>query len=440
MFEALAGRLESVFDRLRGRGKLTPENIRESLREVRRALLEADVNYAVARDFVRMVEDRAIGVDVLKSLTPGQQLVKVVHDALVELLGGETARLAESDEIPTRVIFVGLQGSGKTTTVAKIAARLRKRKKIPLLGACDLRRPAAIEQLQRLGEQLDVRVYAEPGAEDAAAVAARGWEAARRAGADYYLVDTAGRLQIDEEMMQELERVRDAVGPHQTLLVADGLTGQEAVSVGQAFDKRLSLGGVILTKMEGDGRGGAALSIRAATGVPILFVGTGERLDALETFHPAGMASRILGMGDALALVERVQENVDLEEAERLRRSLEKDEFTLEHFLRQMREMKKMGPLEDLVQLIPGMGSKMARQVSVGGKDLSRIEAIVLSMTPAERRRPEIINGSRRKRVARGSGTSVQEVNRLLRDFGQMRRLFGRLRKGGKMPRALQWK
>ena len=439
MFEALAGRLEAAFSRIRGRGKLSPENIRETLRDLRRALLEADVNYQVARDFIREVETRAVGVEVLKSLTPGQQLVKVVHDVLVDLLGGQTAQLAESAEIPTRILFVGLQGSGKTTTVAKVAARLKRRGKVCLLAACDVQRPAAVEQLQTLGEQLGLRVFAEPGERDAAAVAARGWQAARQAAVDYYLVDTAGRLQIDEPMMEELARVREAVKPHQILLVVDGLTGQEAVAVSEAFHRRLTLGGVILTKMDGDARGGAALSTRAATGVPILFVGTGEGLEAFEPFHPVGMASRILGMGDVLALAERAQEAVDLDQAARLAQRLEREEFTLEHFLQQMREVRKMGPLEDLVKLIPGLGPKAALgPVEVGEKKLRRIEAIVLSMTVEERRRPEILNGPRRKRIARGSGTTVQEVNRLLRDFGEMRRMFGRLRKGGSLPRIFQ--
>jgi signal recognition particle subunit SRP54 len=439
MFEALAGRLEAAFSRIRGRGKLNPENIRETLRDLRRALLEADVNYQVARDFIREVETRAVGVEVLKSLTPGQQLVKVVHDVLVDLLGGQTAQLAESAEIPTRILFVGLQGSGKTTTVAKVAARLKRRGKVCLLAGCDVQRPAAIEQLQTLGAQLGLRVFAEPGERDAAAVAARGWQAARQAAVDYYLVDTAGRLQIDEPMMEELARLREAVKPHQILLVVDGLTGQEAVAVSEAFHRRLTLGGVILTKMDGDARGGAALSTRAATGVPILFVGTGEGLEALEPFHPAGMASRILGMGDVLALAERAQEAVDLDQAVRLAQRLEREEFTLEHFLQQMKEVRKMGPLEDLVKLIPGLGPKAALgPVDVGEKQLRRIEAIVLSMTVEERRRPEILNGQRRKRIARGSGTTVQEVNRLLRDFGEMRRMFGRLRKGGSLPRIFQ--
>ncbi|GAF89576.1 unnamed protein product, partial [marine sediment metagenome] len=280
-------------------------------------------NYKVARDFIKRVEERALGVEVLKSLTPDHQLIKVVHESLTELLGGEAAQLAASEEIPTRILFVGLQGSGKTTCVAKVARRLRKRKKVPLLGACDVHRPAAVDQLQRLGDQLQVRVFAEPGETDAPGVAARGLAAARQAGADYYLIDTAGRMQVDEEMMREVERVRDATEPHQILLVVDGLTGQEAVAVSQAFHERLGLGGVILTKMDGDARGGAALSVRAVTGVPILFVGTGERIEALETFHPAGMASRILGMGDVIALVEKAQENVNLEEAEALRKSLE---------------------------------------------------------------------------------------------------------------------
>jgi len=438
MFEALAGRLDQVFARLRGRGKLSPENIRECMREIRRVLLEADVNYLVARDFIKRVEERALGVEVMRSLTPDQQVVKIVYDALTELLGGNAASLAAATEIPTRILFVGLQGSGKTTCVAKVARKLRGQKRVPVLGACDVHRPAAVDQLQTLGRQLDVRVYAEPGERDAAAVARRGLEAARQAGADYYLIDTAGRMQVDEEMMQEVERVRDATQPNQILLVADGLTGQEAVAVSQAFHERLGLGGVILTKMDGDARGGAALSIRAVTGVPILFVGTGERIEALETFHPAGMASRILGMGDVLSLVEKAQEHVSLEEAERLRRSLDRDGFTFEQFLQQMKQMRRMGPLQDLVKMIPGLGSKVLGNATVDDRDMARVEAIILSMTPEERRRPEIINGSRRKRIARGSGASVQEVNRLLKDFQQMRKLFGQLRKGRRLPGRLQ--
>ncbi len=438
MFESLAGRLEQVLGRIRGRGKLTPENVRESLREMRRVLLEADVNFKVARDFIKQVEARALGVEVLASLTPDQQLVKIVYETLTDLLGGETARLAESAEIPTRILMVGLQGSGKTTCTAKIARYLRKRKKVPYLAACDVHRPAAVDQLQRLGSDLSVRVYAEPGERDAAAVAARGLAQARAVGADYYIVDTAGRMQVDEEMMKEIERVKTALDPHQILLVVDGLTGQEAVTVSQTFHERLGLGGIVLTKMDGDARGGAALSVRAVTGVPILFVGTGERVEALEAFHPSGMASRILGMGDVLTLVEKAEEAIDLQEAEKLRRSFAKNEFTFEQFLGQMRQMRKMGPVKDLVKLIPGLGAKLPGKLEIDEREVSRLEAIVLSMTPAERRRPEIINGSRRKRIARGSGTTVQQVNRLLRDFQQMRRLFGRLRKGRKMPGLFQ--
>ena len=438
MFESLAGRLEQVFGRIRGRGKLTPDNIRESLREMRRVLLEADVNFKVARDFIKQVEERALGREVLESLTPDQQLIKIVYETMTELLGSETARLAESSEIPTRVLMVGLQGSGKTTCTAKIARHLRKRKKVPVLAACDVHRPAAVDQLQRLGGELSVRVYAEPGETDAAALAARGLKEARAAGADYYLVDTAGRMQVDEAMMQEIERIKDAIDPHQILLVVDGLTGQEAVTVSEAFHERLELGGVILTKMDGDARGGAALSVRAVTGVPILFVGTGERVEALETFHPSGMASRIMGMGDVLSLVEKAEEAVNLQEAEKLRRSLEKNEFTFEQFLSQMRQVRKMGPMKDLIKLIPGLGSKLPGNLEIDEREVSRLEAIVLSMTPLERRRPEIINGSRRKRIARGSGTTVQQVNRLLRDFQQMRRLFGKMRKGRRLPGPFQ--
>ncbi len=438
MFDSLAGRLDKVFDRIRGRGKLTPDNIRDSLREMRRVLLEADVNYKVARSFIKKVEERAMGVEVLKSLTPDQQFIKIVHDTLVDLLGGQAAQLADNDEIPTRILFVGLQGSGKTTCVAKIAKKLRQRKRVPFLGACDVHRPAAVDQLQSLGKRIGCSVYAEPGKTDAAAIAESGWKEARQAGADYYLIDTAGRMQVDEEMMQEVERVRDRTEPHQILLVVDGLTGQEAVSVSQAFHERLGLGGVILTKMDGDARGGAALSVREVTGVPILFLGTGEDVDALETFHPQGMASRILGMGDVLSLVEKAQNVVSLEEAEKMRKSFEKNEFTFEQFLQQMKQMRKMGPLQDLVKLIPGLGAKALGDVKVDEKGVARLEAIVLSMTPEERRKPEIINGSRRRRIARGSGTTVQAVNRLLKDFQMMRKLFGKLRKGKKMPGLFQ--
>ncbi len=426
MFEALAGKLEGVFSRLRGRGKLTPENIHEAMRQVRRALLEADVNYKVARQFVRSVEERAVGQEVLRSVTPGEQVVKIVYDALVELLGGEAVSLAESNEIPTRILFVGLQGSGKTTCVAKVATRLKARGRVCLLVPCDVHRPAAADQLRTLAEAAGVRFFEPGGLDDPAAIARRAWEHARSIGADYCLVDTAGRLQIDEEMMQEAERIKEALEPHQTLLVVDGLTGQEAVSVSHSFHERLGIDAVVLTKMEGDARGGAALSVRAATGVPILFAGTGERLADLETFHPAGMASRILGMGDVVALVEKAQQAVDLEEAERLRRNLERNRLTLEDFLTQLRNMKKMGPVEELVKLIPGLGARLAGQIGVDDAALRRTEAIILSMTPEERRRPEIIDGSRRRRIARGSGTSVQEVNRLLREFAQMRRLFGK--------------
>lgn len=431
MFEQLTERLEGVFSRLKGRGKLTPDNIKDSLREVRRALLEADVNFKVAKDLVKTVEERATGQEVLKSLSPGEQVVKVVHDTLVETLGGQAATLTDPQRIPRKILMVGLQGSGKTTTTAKLGAWLRKRKRVPALAACDLQRPAAVDQLEILAKELSLKVHVDRSSKDPARVAEDALAWARGEGVDDLLVDTAGRLQIDEEMMEQLVEVRDAVEPDITLLVVDGMTGQEAVSVAESFHQRLGLTGTILTKMDGDARGGAALSIRAVTGVPIHFVGVGEKTGALEVFHPDRMASRILGMGDVLTLVEKAQASVDLKEAERLKEKIEQQQFSLEDFLGQIKQIRKMGPLEDLVKMIPGVGSKMLKGVSVDNRELVRVEAMIRSMTPEERRQPGIINGSRRKRIAKGSGTTVQLVNRLLRDFDQMRKMMGQMAKGG---------
>jgi signal recognition particle subunit SRP54 len=356
---------------------------------------------------------------------------------LVEVLGQSAEGLKTSNEIPTRILAIGLQGSGKTTFVAKLGHRLRGQKQIPLLAACDLARPAAIDQLEALGRQADLRVHLDREERDAARVAAEARKLAKAVGADYLIVDTAGRLHVDEKLMEELARVRDAVEPHQTILVLDGMAGQDAVGVTEAFRDRIEVDGVVLTKMDGDARGGAALSIRAATGIPILFLGTGEKLDGLEVFHPDRLASRILGMGDILSLVERAQESVDLEKAERLRERLEKQQFTLEDFQEQLHQIRKMGPLEDLVKMIPGARKMIPAQANLDGKELTRVEAMLESMTPQERRRPDIINGSRRRRIARGSGTSVQEVNRLLRDYGTMKRMMhqmGKLR-GKRLPR-----
>jgi signal recognition particle subunit SRP54 len=430
MFEQLTERLEGVFSRLKGRGKLTPENIKESLRDVRRALLEADVNFKVAKDLVKSVEERATGQEVLKSLSPGEQVVKIVHDTLVEILGSQVVNLPELQQIPRKLLMVGLQGSGKTTTTAKLGAWLRKRKRVPALAACDLQRPAAVDQLEILAKELSLKIHVDRGTKDPVKVARDALAWARKEGVDDLLVDTAGRLQIDDEMMEQLVKVRDAVEPDVTLLVVDGMTGQEAVSVAETFHQRLGLTGTILTKMDGDARGGAALSIRAVTGVPIHFVGMGEKVGALEVFHPDRMASRILGMGDVLTLVERAQASVDLKEAERLKEKIEQQEFSLEDFLDQIKQIRKMGPLEDLVKMIPGVGSKMLKGVDIDSRELVRVEAMIRSMTPEERRQPHVINGSRRRRIARGSGTTVQQVNRLLRDFDQMRKMMGHLAKG----------
>lgn len=437
MFEQLSGKLDDIFRRLRGHGVLTEENIRDALREVRRALLEADVHFSVAREIVKKVEERAIGQEVLRSLSPGQQVIRVVHEVLIETLGGKAQPIAQSHEIPTRILVVGLQGSGKTTFVAKLGMHLRGRKKIPMLAACDLARPAAIDQLEALGRQVNLRVHADRSGKDPVVVAGDAVAAAKAAAADYLIVDTAGRLHVDADLMDELDRVRQRVRPHQTLLVLDGMVGQDAVTVAQAFQERIPLDGVVLTKMDGDARGGAALSVRAATGVPILFLGTGEKVSGLEVFHPDRLASRILGMGDVLTLVEKVQETVDLEAAAKLQERLEKRQFTLEDFQDQLKQVRRMGPLEDILKMIPGANKLLPESGAIDDRELVRIEAILGSMTADERRRPEIIDGSRRRRIARGSGTLVQDVNRLLRDYATMKKMIQQMGKmrGRRIPR-----
>ncbi|MEW6298429.1 MAG: signal recognition particle protein [Thermodesulfobacteriota bacterium] len=438
MFESLGEKLEAVFRRLRGYGTLTEKNIEEALREVRLALLEADVNFRVVKDFVERIKAQAVGKEVLASLSPGQQVVKIVHNELVALLGGQYTDLNLSAPPPVVLMLVGLNGSGKTTTAGKLARYLKsERKRSPYLIPADTHRPAAIDQLRIIAEEVGAPVHptAGDGAADPVRIAQDGVEAARRYGHDVAIIDTAGRFQIDEELMGELERMKHATAPHQILLVADAMTGQDAVNVAAGFHSRIGIDGVILTKVEGDARGGAALSLRAVTGKPILFVGVGEKLDALEPFHPDRAASRILGMGDVLSLIEKAEKVYDQRQAEILEKKLRKNQFTLEDFQEQMRMLKKMGSIADLVSLLPG-GKKLMQGADMGAaeKELKHIEAIISSMTKEERRKPEILNGSRRRRIAAGSGTSVAEVNRFLKQYLDAKKMMRKVTQaaGGK--------
>ena len=426
MLDSLTSRLTGIFDRLRGFGRLTEENVLEALREVRLALLEADVNFKVVKGFVDRVREKAIGQDVLKSLTPGQHVVKVVRDELVELLGGSGHRLAIASHPPTIIMLVGLQGSGKTTSAAKLARHFQRQGQHPLLASADVYRPAAIDQLKTLGEQLGIPVVGEPD-QKPVAICARAREEAARRGLTPLILDTAGRLHIDEEMLEELRAIKKEVGPHHVLLVVDAMTGQDAVTVAERFNQAVGIDAVILTKMDGDSRGGAALSVRHVTGRPIAFVGPGEKTDALVRFHPDRLASRILGMGDVLSLVEKAQETVDQAKAQELVRKLREDSFSLDDFRAQLQQLRKMGPLDQIMGMLPfGKMLKGAAPAELDGEqaDLARFDAIITSMTPSERRSPEIINGSRRQRIARGSGTSVQDVNRLLKQYAQLRKMM----------------
>ena len=437
MFESLGEKFESLLRRLQGQGKITEKNIEEALRDVRLALLEADVNVAVVRDFVEGVKKDALGQEVLQSLTPEQHFVKLVHRELVRALGGTPATLDLEGGAPTVLVLVGLNGSGKTTTTAKLARHLRaERGRTPYLVPADVYRPAAIEQLTTLARQLDVPVHPSAPGGDAVAIARDGVAAAHARGADLVLVDTAGRQTVDEELMHELERMVEALRPSHVLLVADAMTGQDAVATAQGFASRLPLSGVVLTKIEGDARGGAALSLRAVTGKPILFAGTGEKLEALEVFHPERIASRVLGMGDVLSLVERAEKAYDRSQAEALQKKLKRNEFDLEDFREQLRAVKKMGSVTELLGMIPGV-KKLLRGADLSGAEdeLKRVEAIISSMTREERRDVHILNASRRKRIARGSGTSVAEVNRLIKQFAQTKKVLKQLGSGPAMPR-----
>ena len=433
IFEGLADRLQETFKKLRGHGKLTEEDVSEAMREVRMALLEADVNFKVVKDFVKRVKERAVGQDVLETLTPAQAVIRIVNEELTELMGGTQSRLNFSPQPPTVVMMVGLQGSGKTTTAGKLARNLKKQGKHPLLVADDIYRPAAVKQLQVLGEQLEIPVFSmEPGT-DAVTIARNALEHASSHALDVILIDTAGRLHINEELMQELRSVKSEVHPHEILLVVDAMTGQDAVNVAESFHKELGVDGVVLTKMDGDARGGAALSVKAVTGCPIKFVGMGEKLDALEPFYPDRMASRILGMGDVLSLIEKAQSVYDAEEAKKIEKKIRKNDFTLDDFLDQLQQIRKMGSFGDILGMLPGMGNVKKQlegvDVDLNGKEIKHVEAIIRSMTPAERADITIVNGSRRKRIAQGSGTRIQDVNKVLKQFAEMRKMMKKMKK-----------
>jgi len=429
MFEEITEKFELLFKKIRGQARITEANISETMRDIRRVLLEADVNYKVVKDFTDRVQQKAIGQEVLKSITPGQMLIKIIYDELVSLMGSTRADIKFSPVPPTVIMVVGLQGSGKTTFCAKLANHLKHKGRHPLLVAGDVHRPAAVEQLKQLGEQIQIPVFAMDSEFDAVKIAKNGVEFAKKNYRDVVIVDTAGRMHIDEEMMKEVEMVKEAIKPNEILFVVDAMTGQEAVNVAKEFNDRLNFDGVVLTKLDGDARGGAALSIKAVTGKPIKFVSTGEKLDAIEPFYPDRMASRILGMGDIITLVEKAQKQVDEEKAKKLEEKLKKNQFTLEDFREQIREIRKMGPLKEILSMIPGLGSSL-RSVDIDEKELIKIEAIINSMTPEERRKPQIINASRKRRIAMGSGTTVQDVNRLLRQFEEMQKLLKQLNRG----------
>lgn len=432
MFESLTEKLEGIFRKLNGRGRLDEENIRSALKKIRMALLEADVNFRVVKKFIEDVETKAVGQEVLDSITPGQQVVKIVNDRLIELMGGGSSQFKLPNRLAAPVMLVGLQGCGKTTTAAKLARLLLDKDKRVCMVSADVYRPAAVDQLRILGEKLGVRVYDLKGLKDPVRICVNAVEEAGRSGYDAIIVDTAGRLHIDTEMMEELKRIKSAINPAEIFLVADAMTGQDAVSVAREFDRVLDIDGVILTKLDGDARGGAALSIKAVTGKPIKFIGVGEKLDAIEVFHPERMASRILGMGDVLTLVEKAQTAFEEKAARELEKKIRKDSFTLEDFRSQLIQIKKMGSLQDILGMIPGFGkSKALKNASVNEKELVKVKAIIDSMTMEERLNYRILNGQRRKRIAAGSGTTVQDVNRLLKNYIEMRKMMKRMTKGG---------
>ncbi len=433
MFESLSDKLDVTFKKLRGQARLTEDNVKDALREVRLTLLEADVNFLVVKQFVKAIRERSMGSEVLESLTPAQQFIKIVNEEMVALMGGSAVGLDLAAAPPIVVMMVGLQGSGKTTSSGKLALSLKKQKRKPLLVPVDVYRPAAIDQLQSLGRQIDVPVFPSETTQNPVKISREALKMAQQQGYDTVIIDTAGRLQIDEKLMAELEKIKSAVNPHEILLVADAMTGQEAVSIAKTFDETLDISGVVLTKLDGDARGGAALSIKAVTGKPIKFVGEGEKLSALDVFHPERMASRILGMGDMLTLIEKAQESVDQKKAEELALRLRKNQFSLEDFRSQLRNLKKMGSIGGIMKMIPGMGKLKDKlgDEAIDDSKLGKIEAIINSMTDKERHDHRLINGSRRKRIAKGSGTTVQDVNRLLKEFLEMKKMMKKFNKMG---------
>ncbi|MBQ5345501.1 MAG: signal recognition particle protein, partial [Acidaminococcaceae bacterium] len=441
-FESLSERLQNAIKMFRGTKEITEEDLKAPLREVRMALLEADVNFKVVKNFVAKIKERALGAEIQQNLSPSQQIIKIVDEELTELLGGTQVKLTVADKPPTIIMLVGLQGTGKTTTVGKLAYNLKRKKKSPLLVAADVYRPAAITQLQVLGEQVGVPVFSLGNEVSPVEIARQSLDKAAHLACDTIIIDTAGRLHIDEKLMEELQNIKAAVQPHEILLTVDAMTGQDAVTVADTFNKDLGLTGLVVTKLDGDARGGAVLSVREVTGCPVKFVGMGEKLDALEPFYPDRMASRILGMGDILSLIDKIKDTTDLAKVLEAEKKIKRDEFTLEQFLEQMQQIKKLGSLDTILGMIPGMGgiSQKLKEANVDEKEFARVEAIIRSMTPKERQRPEIINGSRRKRIAAGSGMKVQDVNRLLKNFDDSKKLMKKMQgmakfasKGGKM-------
>ncbi len=430
----LSEKLQNTFKRLRGKGKITPADLKEGMREVKLALLEADVNFKVVKDFVAKVTERASGADVMDSLTPGQQIVKIVNEELTALMGGENEKIAISSRPPTVIMMTGLQGAGKTTTSAKLGGMFKKQGRRPLLVACDVYRPAAVDQLCVVGGQLGIPVFKIDGSKEPVEISKQAVEHAKKHGNDIVIIDTAGRLHIDEQLMAELKNIKEAVEVNETLLVVDAMTGQDASNVAKSFNEQLEINGVILTKLDGDARGGAALSVRAITGKPIKFIGSGEKLDDLEAFHPDRMASRILGMGDVLSLIEKAEQAIDEKKARELEEKLKKQQFNFNDFLDQMEQMKKMGPLQNLLGLIPGIDAKALEGASIDERKMAQVEAIIKSMTNAERENPQILNSSRKRRIAAGSGTNIAQVNMLVKQFEQMQKMFkqfGSMKKKG---------